>query len=142
MNVSRQWYAKGNVKHPGRGRAFVVSFDVPLLDDDLIKILASAVLYCGDPNKRHLKPPRARFWREAGLEGPVPPGGGEGGEIAPPDPPVDPLPGLSPDSLGGSTITTGPVPVKAARPKAARSSAREPRTRNLRTKKTELVDGA
>lgn len=79
VRLARQWYTLNNVKHPGRVRVWLISFDVPLLDDDLIKILASAVLYAGDPNKRHLKPPRARFWREAGMELPVPPGGGEGG---------------------------------------------------------------
>lgn len=142
VNVSRQWYDKSGQKHPGKVRVFMVTFDVPLTDDDLIKILASGVLYAGDPNRKHLKPPSARFWREAGMESPVPPGGGEGGAIAPADPVVDPLPGLSEDEVEGSTIITGPAPVKAARAKRARSSAREPTTRNLRTRKTEQVDGA
>lgn len=142
VRVARQWYSSNNTKHPGKVRVWIVNFDVPLLDDDLIKVLASAVLYAGDPNKRHLKPPRARFWREAGMEIPVPPGGGEGGEDTPPEPEMDPLPGLVTNQGDGSTIMTGPAPLKAAPPKAARSSAREPRVRNLRTRKTETVDGA
>lgn len=132
VNVSRQWYGKGVTKHQGKVRAFVVSFDVPLLDDDLIKVLGSAVLYCGDPNKRHLKPPRARFWREAGLESSVPPGGGEGGAIAPEDPPVDPLPGLSTQDLDGSTITTGPEVVGGKSAEGGSAKARAPRTRKPR----------
>lgn len=140
VRVARQWYDRNNVKHPGRVRVWLVNFDVPLLDDDLIKILASAVSYAGDPNKRHLKPPRARFWREAGTEVPVPPGGGEGGETTTTDMEPLPLEGGFPEPESGSTITTGPVPVGAAPPKAARSSAREPQVRDLRTGRYQKVD--
>lgn len=140
VRLARQWYTLNNVKHPGRVRVWLISFDVPLLDDDLIKILASAVLYAGDPNKRHLKPPRARFWREAGMELPVPPGGGEGGEdTSPPQEGLWPE-GGSPEPSADSTITTGPGAVGAARPKGARSSAREPQIRDLRTGRFQKLD--
>lgn len=142
VRLARQWYTLNNVKHPGRVRVWLLTFDVPLLDDDLIKILASAVAYAGDPNKRHLKPPSARFWREVGTEIPVPPGGGEGGEDTPAQ--MDPLPleGGFTGADSSSTITTGPGAVGAARPKGARSSAREPQLRDLRSGRYQKVDPA
>jgi len=109
VHVRRSWYESNTTKkHPGKTRVFIVNFDVPLVDEDLVKILASALLFCGDPNKRHLKPPRARFWREAGTELPVPPGGGEGGEDSPPDMDPLPLPGGFPQSGNTSTLQSGP----------------------------------
>lgn len=138
----RAWYGPGNVKHPGKTRVIVATYPVPLDDTELLKLAQTMAGYCMDPNRRHQKPPSAVVWREAGTSEPVPPGGGEGGEDTPADMDPLPLPGGFPTEEDGSTITTGPAPLKAARPKAARSTARELRVRNLRSGKQEAVPGA
>jgi hypothetical protein len=141
LNVTRQWYGPGNVKHPGKSRVVVMTMPVPVDDHEMLQLLANMLRYVQDPNRRHIKPPRAVVWREVGTGLPVPPGGGEGGEDTPPDMDELPVDGGFPSAAGDSTITTGPVPVKAASPKATRSSAREPRIRKLGAGKQGLPAG-
>lgn len=131
VTARRAWYGPGNAKHPGKTRVVVATYPTPLDDRELLQVLAGMAYYVMDPNKRHMKPPRAVVWREAGSGLPVPPGGGEGGEDTPAE--MDPLPidGGFPTGEEGPTITSGPAPLKAGPPKAARSSAREPRIRRL-----------
>jgi len=129
--LRRAWYGPGNLKHPGKTRAVVATYQVPLDDTELLKVLQGMILYCMDPNRRHQKPPRAVVWREVGTLEPVPPGGGEGGEDTPAEQMALPLDGGFTEPAESSTIMAEPAPLKAARPKAARSTAREPRVRKL-----------
>lgn len=114
---------------------------VPLTDDDLIKYVEAMARFCVNPQKRAFRPPNALVWREVAFGADETHEHGEDRDgrhfIA------DPLPLFDRSTQGpdGATIPMRPEGVGAARPKAARSSAREPTIRSLGRGKTRSVPG-
>lgn len=129
----RTWWHKfgSPERHDPTTRMVVATMNVPLTDDDLLKYVEGMARFCVNPQKRAFRPPNALVWREIafGQDETHEHGADRDGRqfIA------DPLPLFDGSTQGpdGATIPMRPEGVKAAPPKAARSSARAPMIRTL-----------
>lgn len=139
----RTWYHKGGTAecHERKVRMVLATMPVPLTDDDLLKYAEAMARFCVDPGKRAFRPPNALVWREVGFGDDQTHEHGEDRDGRPF--PMEPLPLFDRSTQGpdGATIPMRPEGVKAAPPKAARSSAREPTIRSLGRGRTRSVPG-
>lgn len=139
----RSWWHKFGTaeRHDQQTRMVRATMAVPLTDDDLIKYCEAMARFCVNPQKRAFRPPNALVWREVAFGADETREHGEDRDgrhfIA------DPLPLFDRSTQGpdGATIPMRPEAVRAASPKATRSSAREPQIRTLGKGKRQSTPG-
>lgn len=129
----RTWWHKfgSPERHDPTTRMVTATMAVILTDDDLLKYVEAMARFCTNPQKRAFRPPNALVWREIafGQDETHEHGADRDGRHFIQDP--LPLIDGSTEDPDGATIPMRPEGVRAASPKATRSSARAPIIRSL-----------
>jgi len=129
-----RWYHQGSARRQKPETTIVHGVTgLEPSDDDLARYAYAIAYWVVDPQKRHIRPPRFLRWQQLATgDMPTSP---HGSEVDDRQMAMEPLPldGGWREPPQPSTIKTRPGRKRAAPPKAARGSAREPVIRNLVT---------